>query len=470
MPQAVKYFFSKSKFYNNNTTTPVETVGVVYQYGGWSFSSQPSQDQGVARDEFNQRNILHDVREYVSRNVTKIKFPRGASVDQALDIIDKNIGDKKTKAKIDQAVRDYASVYDAWHARMEFYEAYRIVLNQLPYFTPQGIRAMVMGEKYPFSAAAHDFARGVDRKEIQKSINVLPPYLRRQLRGFCERYNYVITDDIIRDSQEFIPMAMDRLMPRRSVSVDQLIGRTADEFLRDAAKYEYFKKTGDMDIFFSKFQQMEIDSLPDNELAAKYAAASGQRFEDALVIKGRIEKLASENKDMSEFIAAVYKYSVHYTSSYCNPEIARLMFNTLKPYYNKFKSSKAVTKYGGLSHELKPYHNKFKSSKAVTQYMGLFHERVLDAKLRRDISETFGIKPESVKEKKERIKSSLRDAATRISSGDVSSDLVVVDEIEGLRNRYGVIAGPETFDKTKKLHTPTKTQQEIVKRFSGRGK
>lgn len=447
MPQDVKYFFSKSKFYNKDATTPVETVGVMYQYGGWMFSSQPSQDQGVARDEFNQRNILHDVREYVSRNVTKIKFPRGASVDQALDIIDKNIGDKKADAKIDKSVRDYISEYNDWRVRLESYEAYRIVLNQLPYFTPQGIRAMVMGEKYPFSAAAHDFARGVDRKEIQKSINVLPPYLRRQLRGFCERYNYVITDDIIRDSQEFIPMAKDYLVPHRYISVDQLIGRTADELLRDAAKYEYFKKTGDMDIFFSKFQQMEIDSLPDNELAAKYAAASGQRFEDALVIKGRIEKLASENKDMSEFIAAVYKYSVYYTSSYCNPEIARLMFNTLKP-----------------------YHNKFKSSKAVTQYMDLFHERVLDAKLRRDISETFGIKPQSVKEKKERIKASLRDAATRISSGDVSSDLVVVDEIEGLRNRYGVIAGPETFNKTKKLHTPTKTQQEIVKRFSGRGK
>lgn len=445
MAKEIKYYFDKSRYYNRNAVTPVETVGVTCFYGDGSLTFQPSQDTGVERDYFNQRNVLKHVSEYVSKNVTKIKFTKDMSVKDALHIVYTQIGNPKEEEKIDKQMRERFAQWYAHYEEMVDYENYRRLINMVKYYTPEGIKAMVSGEKYPLKAAVHDFARGVDRKKFQASFEKVPAYLKRRFRSLCEKNDYVLTDDLL--SQDFEPLALKRLSPRMDVNVDVLIGRTADEFLRDAAKYKYYKLTGNMDIFLSKFEQMSIDAMSDNELAKKYGTYTTQCYENALVVKRRIEFLAEQNKDISNFIGELYHNSVYATSDYCNPDIVRMMFETIKKHSNKFKQSKQVM-----------------------QYMGLLYNVTLDAKLRRDISETFGIQPQSVKKNKERVKSSLRKAAVRISSGDILSDLVVVDKIAELRNRYGVIAGPETFDKTKKLHVPTKSQQEIIKRFSGHGK
>lgn len=451
MSKEIKYYFDKSQYYYRNADRPVETVGVIFSSGVYDRVYHPDQYEGVERDPFNQRNVLKHVSEYVSKNVTKIKFSKDMSVNDALHVIYTQIGNPKEEEKIDKLIHEHFAKLKVHNEKMVDYESYRNLINMVEYYTPDGIRAMVNGEKYPLKAAVHDFARGVDRKKFQASFDKLPTYLKRRFRSLCEKNNYVLTDDLL--SQDFKPLALDRFRPTMDdgISVDVLIGRTADEFLRDAAKYKYYKLTGNMDIFLSKFEQMSIDAMSDHELAIKYGVYATQRYENALIVKRHIESLVEQNKDISNFIGELYRYSVQATSSYCNPDIVRMMFETIKKHSNKFKQSKQVM-----------------------QYMGLLYNVTLDAKLRRDIADTFGIKPDETRARtkmsKQRVKQSLRKAEKRISSGDYVFDGAVQQEVIALEEKYGMSSGPETFGKVKKLIKPTKTQMKIAKEFSERSK
>ena len=401
-------------------------------------------------------NVLTDVYKYVSTNAKKIPFTKDTSVKQALEIIYKNIGNVKTDEKMHKRARALFDDKINLHNAYVNVNRYKYIIDELCYFLPQGVMAIVSGKKYPATAILHDFARGVDRKKIIKEIEALPFYLQKRLRKFCTENNFMWDKDIT--YKEYITILKEEKNKFRGSltkkECDEFVAYIADELLRDAAKYEYFKKTGNKDIFFSKMQQMSIDSMTDKELAETYAPTSKQRFDSALVIKERIEKLIKENnfKKIQEFIGDVHHHSI---SSFVNPAITRMMFNTLKPHFNKFKQSDKIKRY----------------------LAGML-DRSRDAKLEQEISETFQVNirqwanekttKEKIKENKERIKKSLVNAAKRISSGDTVSDTVILEKISNLEKKYGVIAGPETFNKTKQAQQPTKAQLEILKRFSGR--
>lgn len=449
MNNDLKFFFSKDVW----TDGEIVKVKVL---GSDEFSISTGYNTRTKTDYLNQNNILKEVRDYVSMNAKKIHFPKNTSVKQALDIIYKNIGNTKTDEKIRKKTQ--AMIDDTINLKKAFENTnlYNNIITDLPYyFIPDGIKAIVLGEKYPAKAAMHDFARGVDRKKMIKKIEALPFYLQDRLRKFCTENNFMWDNDT--KYKEYRSISENEIKKfyhyaNTEKEYNEYVAYAADDLLRDAAKYEYFKKTGNKDIFFSKMQQMEIEAMTDDELAKKYATASRQRFDRAIIIKERIEKLIKQNKtkDITQFIHNVWRSHHDY---FCNPDIARMMFDTLKPHFNKFKQSDEIN-----------------------HYFAVMLETFKDAKLEQDISDTLGIDirvwakekttKEKLKENKTRMKKSLSDAAKRISSGDIVSGVAILEEVEALKKNYGVRTGPDTFNKAKALREPTATQKKIAERFS----
>ena len=439
MSSGVKYRLDKSRYVLYNTA--LETLGVVAETEHGTAIFHPSQTQGVARDHLNRENLYKKINNFVAITVPKVGVRKNMTPEQALAQIDKKVA--TPDVVIDKKILKYTADYKKWFEDLYDMENYRSIVFALRDFTPTGIQAMVTGSKYPFDAAAQDFLKGVTHKNVIKEIQNLPENLQKRLAKFCAKNNFVITQEIAHAEASEIQKEYSKKHPSLysdKSDVNKAIGRVADDMVRDAAKYEYFKMTGNMDVFMSPQDQVAVQDLSDEDLAKKFAPYLGQYFEDALIIKQRMENLMMAGKDITHFVEQVHKHMK--VNDYCNQDIIRLMYDTLKLKYNKFNKNKAVDKF-----------------------MRALLEMTTDQQLIKQINDTFDIATTKETNKKVRAREALRMAAKRIQNGDAIADTAIFAEVADLRSKYGVISTKDTYKKAKAARKPTKTQLEIVRRF-----
>lgn len=405
-----------------------------------------SQRNGSKRDYRNIQNELADLDAYVADNLHQVSFTPDESVSSAIQKIDTFLDKRGEYNKFDREITNDADDNSAFYQSLRDSETYHSILHALTKFEPNGIYAIMNNKSYPFNAALHDFAIGVSRKETVAAVKQLPAALRRRLIEFCKKHNYILSHKLCEEeyrSYKDSLFAGYRGYDQSDKRVDMVMARAADDVLRDALMYKYYQRTGNSKIFLEPDSQRHIDRMSDKEFVEFFGWRWMQNYTDGLQVIRRIQNMASQGKDITYLISQLNKTL---GGTYYNQNIIRLTFDTLQPYYNKFKQNKAVT-----------------------EFVSRLASYTKDMRLAKHMAETFGLTT-APKPNKDKVKSALQSAARRVESGDGVSDLVILDKKYQIARDYAMIPTDETFGKVKAAYKPTKTQQKIVARFGTREK
>ncbi len=450
MTDQIRYVFTKLQ--NCPYGQPVEQqgVGVIDKEGHQSFELLSPKLTG--RDPENKSGFFRQIELFVNNQLKKIKVDASLSPTEFL----KKIRFDKLYANFDKTVEKQIQKEKDYWQNVRIMDAYYDITQTMSRFTPVGIEAMLTGKKYPLATSIHDFLRGVDRTEIQDAINALPADKRKDLLKFAQEGNFDIPHQTwrehgwqkIHNSNAYETRAVDLVeFSRKNLFNSEM--RLAVSALMDRLKYEYYKKTNNMEVFFTKQEYAKINSMSDIDIAKTYGTWATQFFENALVIMQRIEKIAQEKRDITPFMKELYDISYPHREYYCNQDIIRLFYNTLKNNYNKFKKNRYVD-----------------------YFMTKLHDAARSKYLKTQIADTFGLNGRfsywEKREKRQKKEEKLLKAAERIKSGMARSGVVIADDIARLYNEYEVV--PVDKKKTvKKLQTKkplSKAQQQIVDRYA----
>lgn len=444
----IQYKFGKS-YYIQSTGSAFherELIIVHAESSRGRYSYSYDQSRGTARDYQNVANELGRAEEYIAEQLAQVSFRADETPGAAREKISKFIDSKKQYDAFDVSVVTDINVSENYHQQLVNAEYYKRALFALTRFEPVGVQAILTGAKYPFSAAAHDFARGISHKQIKQDIAKLPVPLVKRMREFAAQRNYVLSFDACNTEAHDYINSVARKYPKIDLSpkrVDNIIARAVDDMLRDALEYKYYKRTGNMGIFITTTGQKNADALSDNGLLEVVGWNAMQNYGNALQVIRRMNQIIAAERDITPFMTELNKTL---GDGYANQEIIRMMFETLSPHYNKFK------------------HNK-----KVTEFIGRLRFYVKDARLAQHMAETFGLK-EAPKPNKDKARAKLLAAADRIVSGDNVSGVVVVDRELQLVRDFAVKSTPETFGRIKKSIKPTAVQAEILRKYGPRQK
>ncbi|MBO5947048.1 MAG: hypothetical protein J6Q44_02790 [Alphaproteobacteria bacterium] len=444
----IQYKFGKSYYIasHGNAYSELELI-VVHansMYGRYAYSY--AQSRGQARDYKNIQNTLADAEKYIADRVAKVSFRADEKPEDANKKIKKFIDENNQYRAFDASIASDIDANEDFYLRMKNAEYYHQALLALSKFEPAGVRAILTGEKYPFSAVAHDFARGVSHKQIKQDIAKLPRPVVNRMREFASQRNWVISYDAAntegRDYKDMILRARPKI-DHSDARVDNVIARAVDDMLRDALEYKYYKKTGNMGIFISETGQKSADGLSDSDFIQVVGWNAMQNYGNALQVIRRMERIIAAKRDITPFMTELNKTL---GDGYANQEIIRMMYDTLAPHYNKFKNNKKVT-----------------------EFVRRLHGLVKDGRQARHMAETFGL-PDAPKPQKDKVRAELAVAAARIASGDNVSGVVVLDNELKMARDFAVIPTPETFSKIKKSIKPTATQMKILEKYGAHQK
>ena len=449
MTDQIRYVFTKLQNCPYGQPAEQQGVGVIDKEGHLSFELLSPKITG--RDPENKSGLFRQIELFVNKQLKKIKVDASLSPTEFL----KKINFGKLYSGFDKAVEKQIQKEKDYWQNARILDAYYDITQTMSRFTPVGIEAMLTGKKYPFATSIHDFLRGVDRTEIQDAINALPADKRKDLLKFAQEGNFDIPHQTwrehgwqkIHESDGFETRAVDLVQfSRKNLFNSEM--RLAVSALIDRLKYEYYKKTNNMDVFFTKQEYAKINSMSDIDIAKTYGTGATQFFENALVIMQRIEKITQEKRDITPFMKKLLERSK--PEYYCNQDIIRLFYNTIKN-----------------------NHNKFKKNRYVDYFMAYLHNAARSKDLKTQIADTFGLEGRfssamDYREKRKKKEEKLIKAAERIKSGNVRSGVVIADDIARFYNEYGV--APVDKDETvKNLHAKkplSKAQQQIVKRYT----
>lgn len=449
MTDQIRYVFTKLQ--NSPDGHPVEQqgVGVINDTGYMHFALlSPTRMQ---RDPENRNGFFRQVELFVNENLKKIKVDTSLSPTEFL----KKIRFDKLYANFDKTVEKQIQKEKDFWQNVRVLDNYYAITQKMSRFTPVGIEAMLTGKKYPLATSIHDFFRGMDRKDMQDAINALPTDKRKELLKFAKEQNFDIPHQNWKEhgykktiaNGEFEKRDNDFAeFSRKNLFNSEM--RLAVSALIDRLKYEYYKKTNNMDVFFTKQEYAEINRMSDIDIVNIYGAGATQFFENALVIMQRIEKIAQEKRDITPFMKRlIEKDNPEY---YSNQDIIRLFFNSIKNNYNKFKKNRYVD-----------------------YFMGYLYDAARNKDLKTQIAETFGLKDRyngviSHREKRKKKEEKLIKAAERIKSGGARSGVVIADNIARLYNEYDVasVDRDKTVEKIKAKKSLSKAQQQIVDRYA----
>ena len=444
----IQYKFGKSYYIasHGNAYSELELI-VVHansMYGRYAYSY--AQSRGQARDYKNIQNTLADAEKYIADRVAKVSFRADEKPEDANKKIKKFIDENNQYRAFDASIASDIDANEDFYLRMKNAEYYHQALLALSKFEPAGVRAILTGEKYPFSAVAHDFARGVSHKQIKQDIAKLPRPVVNRMREFASQRNWVISYDAAntegRDYKDMILRARPKI-DHSDARVDNVIARAVDDMLRDALEYKYYKKTGNMGIFISETGQKSADGLSDSDFIQVVGWNAMQNYGAALQVVRRMEKIIAADRDITPFITELNKTL---GDGYANQEIIRMMYNTLSPHYNKFKKNKKVT-----------------------EFISRLRYYVKDGHQAKRMAETFGL-PDAPKPKKDKVRAELVAAAARIAAGDNVSGVVVLDKKIQLTRDFAVKATPETYALIKKSIRPTYVQRKILRKYGSHQK
>ncbi len=404
------------------------------------------QSRGMPRDYKNMKNILAQAEQYVAENLAKVSFRADESPASAREKIKNFIDSKNQYVAFDASICNDINARENYRQQLVNAEYYKRALLALSKFEPAGVQAILTGAKYPFSMVAHDFARGISHKQIKQDIAKLPIPVVKRLREFAAQRNYILSLDACNtEGRDYID-SVARKYPKIDLSperVDDIIARAVDDMLRDALEYKYYKRTGNMEIFVGPNGQKTADALSDKGLLDVVGWNVMQNYGNALQVARRMKMIIAAERDITPFITELNKML---GDGYVNQDIIRIMFDTLSPHYNKFK------------------HNK-----KVSEFIGRLHFYAKDARLATHIAQTFGLK-DAAKPNKTDAHLRLKEAATRIASGDNISGVVIVDRELQMARDFAVKPTPETFDRIKKSIKPTAVQQKILQKYGSHQK
>ncbi|MCR4917891.1 MAG: hypothetical protein K5912_03020 [Alphaproteobacteria bacterium] len=235
-----------------------------------------------------------------------------------------------------------------------------------------------------------------------------------------------------------------------NINPKDAISRVANELLRDAIQYEYFKKTNNPEIFFSNKKLTEIPKLSNDDILEKHAKAGIQYHKDAYVLGERIKELGNDGAAVGVFVSEIKNAS---GKTMPNQDIIKMYFDILKTNFNKFN---------------------IQESEKLQDFANFLANKSKDTRIAQQIRDTFGIKPEvytpfrtaqdEVK-KKESIKR-LKETANRIENGDYVSGAVIANKTADLVNEYSVIPTKETYKKIKKQTELSAIQKKILQKHN----
>ncbi len=443
MSDNVSYKFGKSYFINSGA---LELILVFAKSAHGEYVYSLDQSQGTARDYRNINNELAAVEKFVAERVQKLNFSSKESVADARARIAGFIDAKNQYHAFDKSIDKDIIDSEKHMQAVKNAEYYRQALYALAQLEPVGVHAILTGGRYPLSAAAHDFARGISHKQIKTEIRKLPADVVKRMREFAEQRNWILSREACAAEGGMYIRSVLREWPRINRSperIDKIIARAADDFLADALAYKYYQATGNDEIFMSRSAQKNLEQMSDSEFVDTVGWDAMQKYGSAIMVSRRINQIIKSKRDITPFMTELNKVL---GGGYVNQDVIRIMFQTLAPHYNKFKNNKKVT-----------------------EFIGRLYSYVKNGRLAKHIAETFGLK-EAPKPKKEKVRKSLRTAAARIAAGDVVSDAVIIDRRLQMERDFAVVSTNDTFGKIKKSIKPTFTQQEIVRRFGGKEK
>lgn len=449
MSNQVQYVFTKLQNSPNGQPVEQQGVGVIDKEGHLSF--ELLSPKVTERDPENKSGFFRQIELFVNNQLKKIKVDTSLSPTEFL----KKINFGKLYAGFDKAIEKQIQKEKDFWQNVRMLDEYYAITQMMSRFTPIGIEAMLTGKKYPFATSIHDFLRGVDRKEIQDAINALPADKRKDLLKFAQERNFDIPHQTWKehgrqkalDSKGFETRNDDLVQfSRKNLFNSEM--RLAVSALIDLLKYEYYKKTNNMDVFFTKQEYAKINSMSDIDIAKAYGTGATQFFENALVIMQRIEKITQEKRDITPFMKKLLERSK--PEYYSNQDIIRLFYNTIKN-----------------------NHNKFKKNRYIDYFMAYLHNAARSKDLKTQIADTFGLEGRfssamDYREKRKKKEEKLIKAAERIKSGNVRSGVVIADDIARLYNEYEVapVDKKKTVKKLQAKKPLSKAQQQIVDRYA----
>ena len=444
----VQYKFRKSYYIqgHDNQYSERELIVVHAESSRGRYAYGHCQDIGTFRDYKNIKNELAQAEEYIAERLGKVSFRVDEKPEDARKKIEKFIDAKNQYRAFDASIAADINANEDFYLQMQNAEYYHQALLALSKLEPAGVHAILTGGKYPFSAAAHDFARGISHKQIKADIKKLTAPVVRRMREFASQRNWILSFDAVKTEGRDYTDSVLRSRPKidhSSERVDNVIARAVDDMLRDALEYKYYKKTGNMGIFISPSGQKMADGMSDTELLGVVGWNAMQNYGNALQVIRRMERIIAANRDITPFMTELNKTL---GDGYANQEIIRMMYNTLSPHYNKFKNNKKVS-----------------------EFVSRLRYYVKDSRLATQMAETFGLK-DAPKPNKDKVRAELVAAAARIAAGDNVSGVVVLDNELKMARDFAVIPTPETYGRIKKSIKPTAVQAEIVKRFAPRQK
>lgn len=441
----MRYTFTKRRAYFGNNEG--ELVGISVTDGNQHYDFFESTINDVDRQ--NQSNLFANIDKFVDDNLKTIKIDTNMAPAKMRHKLDFPHLYKSTDAKIEKYFQEIADFWKKQHIANDYYN----IAQKMSNFTPVGVEAMLTGMKYPRWTAVFDFLRFVDRENIQDAINALPKEKRTEMLKFAKEHNFNISHSEWRahgrkqSNREFKNNPEDNDFTKKNFY--NIVMRAAVTVLADRLKWEYYKKTKNFEIFFDKADQTALNALSDEQIAKIYGAGAVQYFENALVIKQRIEKIIAEKRDISPFLK-----QLRMNIDYYNQDIITLLYDSVKHNYSKFSKSKDVV-----------------------NFVRALHEVTKDPTVKKNMQETFGLKncyevfpspKQDIKKTKVEKRKNLANAADRIKSGNARSGVVIADDIARLYNEYGVapVDKQKTVNKLQAKKPLSKAQQQIVKRYT----
>lgn len=442
----MRYTFTKRRAYYGNNEG--ELAGIMVTDGNQHHDFLEHTIHGVDRQ--NESNLFASIDKFVDDNLKTIKIDTNMPPAKMRHKLDFPQLYKSTDAKIAKYFQEIADYWKRQHIATD----YENITQEMSHFTPVGVEAMLTGKKYPRWTAVFDFFRLVDRENIQNAINTLPKEKRNEMLKFAKEHNFNVSHSDWRthgrnqSDEEFR-----KNNPEHSDFTEKnfynIIMRAAVTVLSDRLKWEYYKKTNDFDVFFDKADQKALNAMSDEQLAKTFGTGAVQYFENALVIKQRIQKIIAEKRDIAPFLE-----KLRMNLDYYNQDVIKLLYDSVKNDYSKFSKSKAVV-----------------------DFVRALYEVTKDPNMKKNMQETFGIKnayevfksskQDIIAQKAEKHRK-LTKAAERIKSGNARSGVVIADDIAKLYNEYQVV--PVDKKKTvKKLHAKkplSKAQQHIVDKYA----
>lgn len=400
-------------------------------------------------DRQNQSNLFASINKFVDDNLKTMKIDTNMAPAKMRHKLDFPHLYKSTDAKIEKYFQEIADFWKKQHIADDYYN----ITQKMSNFTPVGVEAMLTGMKYPRWTAVFDFFRFVDRENIQNAINALPKEKREEMLKFAKEHNFNISHSDWRAHGRKQSKQASQNDPEYSdftkKNFNNIIMRAAVTVLADRLKWEYYKKTKNFEIFFDKADQTALNALSDEQLAKIYGPGAVQYFENALVVKQRIEKIIAEKRDISPFLK-----QLRMNTAYYNQDIIKLLYDSVKHNYSKFSKSKDVV-----------------------NFVRALYEVTKDPAMKKNMRETFGLKnvyevfpspKQDIKKTKVEKRKNLADAADRIRSGGARSGVVIADDIARLYDEYGLapVDRQKTVEKLQAKKPLNKAQQQIVKRYA----